>query len=234
MEGVKLRFSIHAPLIRLGRGIADYAQVLSAERTIALGLLILLFASNQWVAIRGPLAEMSVAWLPSIALLGAYALLVVESRYVAAAIVILWCVAYSVAPASGRIVTGVLLAVSLSLGFVIAKETARNLVHKPRHVQYEAAVEARKFGLSPGDEVAVAGHTTVADYWAHLAGARIIADIPMEDMDGFWAASGANSAALNALRSSGAKFLVTLNPPCCVEGWTRLGETDYYVRMLDR
>ena len=177
---------------------------------------------------------MSVAWLPCIAALGAYALVHVETRYVAAPIVILWCVAYSAARASGRIVTGVLLAVSLSLGLVIAKDTAGNLVHKTRHVQYEAAVEAHKFGLSPGDEVAVAGHSTVADYWAHLVGVRIIADIPVGDMDGFWPTSGASSAALNALRTSGAKFLVTLNPPCCVEGWTRLGETDYYVSRLDR
>jgi hypothetical protein len=79
------------------------------------------------------------------------------------------------------------VAVVLAIGITTAGGLVRELIpnlaaclHPAQHVQWNVAHQLLRTNLTPGDRVAVLGHSTVADYWAHLAGLRIVADVPIE------------------------------------------------------
>src|SRR5207245_1167401 len=101
------------------------------------------------------------------------------------------------------------------------------------HVQWQVAQGLGKMGLAPGDQVAVLGHTTVADYWAHLAGLRVTADIPLEDMQSYWLASpDTRERIASRLHAQGIKALVTAGTPLVPANWHSVGDTGYYVQVL--
>jgi hypothetical protein len=130
------------------------------------------------------------------------------------------------------------LAAALVLGMAIAGGFAGDLaasLRGPVHVEWEAAAALSRKGLQPGDRVAVLGHTSVADYWAHLAHVQIVADMPKEALPAYWDASAeARSRTLHLFAMTGAKFLVTpTSPPASqMSGWLCLGTTGYYALPL--
>jgi hypothetical protein len=68
-----------------------------------------------------------------------------------------------------------------------------------------------------------------------LAQVRIVADVPAEGIRAYWESSQeAKSRISNALRSTGARFLVTrFEPPASEsQNWERLGVTGYYALPL--
>src|SRR5262249_38071055 len=74
--------------------------------------------------------------------------------------------------------SAVALAIAVVSGAALFREVAPSLlasVGPPTHSQWVAAMQLRRLRLQPGDRVAVLGHTTVAEYWAHLGGFTIVA-----------------------------------------------------------
>ena len=81
--------------------------------------------------------------------------------------------------------------------------------------------------------MAVLGHTTVADYWAHLAGLRVTADIPLEDMRSYWLASpDTRDQIASRLQAQQIKALVTMGTPLAPANWRSIGNTGYYMQLL--
>jgi len=241
LEGVKPHFVLRDQLRAIGRGLSGYFQIVSTEKQWIAGWLVLFFLAGEWRRTLDLIFKVWFIWLPCVAALGLYALVLVEPRYVAVALTVM-CLTLFVAVPCSRISAArnagvaVALAVSVTSGIALVKEGVTNLavcIRPANHVQWQVAQGLLKIGLAPGDQVAVLGHTTVADYWAHLAGFRVTADIPLEDMQSYWlASSDAREQIASRLHAHGIKALVTAGTPPVPENWRSIGDTGYYVQLL--
>jgi hypothetical protein len=86
-------------------------------------------------------------------------------------------------------------------------------------------------GIPAGTDVGYVG-TGLDPYWAHLAGVRIIAEIPGKDQSAFLAASPERKQQiLRKFGEVGAKAVVTKNAKVAssMEGWRQIHGTQYYL-----
>jgi hypothetical protein len=93
---------------------------------------------------------------------------------------------------SARVWNCVVLAVALTMGVTIASQAADNALaalKASKNAEWSVSADLTRIGLRPGDEVAVLGHSTLGDYWAHLAQVRIVADVPVEAVPAYWESS---------------------------------------------
>jgi hypothetical protein len=242
-EDARPQFEWRAQLHRLALSAHAYFVFLSAQRALAVGVLVLLFFAADWRGFCHRIAGLWTIWLPAVVTLLLYAIVLVEPRYLAAAIVVLWLsVLASIRlprlDASPRVVNGVAMAVAIALGLTITTLTAENVamvLSRPQHVEWQVAQSLRQRGFLPGDTVAVLGQEQKADYWARLAGVRVVAELPDYALDNFWRASAERQAFIfEAFAGTGAKILVThFKPPAAhSEGWQDLGDTGYYALRL--
>ncbi len=241
LEGVKPHFVLRDQLAAIARALSSYFRIISTEKQWIAGWLVLLFVAGDWRKTSELTFKLWFIWLPSVAALALYALVLVEPRYVAAALAII-CVALFVAalspPANSlrRTSVAVVFAVAATSGLALVKDGLTNLadcMHSENHVQWHVAQGMLKMGLAPGDHVAVLGHSTVADYWAHLAGLQVTADIPLEAMQDYWIASSEKREEIaSRLHARGIKALVLAEPPVIRAAWRNVGDTGYYVQFL--
>jgi hypothetical protein len=241
-EGARIRFSLRDQLRTLGRSLSNYFQIFSTEKHWLAGLLLCCFLS---VELGGnALANISKIfplWGIPLTALVLYSFVRVEPRYVAVWLTIM-LLAFFAAPqwpkaagALGRIGVAVALALASISGLALLKGALADVassLHPAKHVQWQVAQGLRQLGLSPGDQVAFLGHTTVADYWAHLSGLRVTADIPLEAMPAYQLASrDTRTQIASRLSAEGIKALVTLTRPPD-QDWIQIGDTGYYVKFL--
>jgi hypothetical protein len=241
-EGVRPHFEARSQLKILLQSASEYFRLISAQRSFVVGFLVLLFFASDRLGFLRNLYALWTLWLPVVATFSLYSLVHVESRFLGAAVVISWCCIFAsmVLPQSEyslRVWRAVLLSVALILGVTVFKEAAGDLVRSSRasNLSWQVATELEKCGLQPGQRVAVLGHSTSSDYWAHLAQVRIVADLSEESVPSFWDASDATRARiLESLAHTGASFVVTrFQPPASqISGWHFLGATGYYALPL--
>jgi hypothetical protein len=241
-EGVIPHFEVRGQLKILLQNAGEYFRVLSAQRSIVVGFLVLLLFAGDWLGFLRNLHALWTLWLPALATFSLYSLVHVETRFLGAAVVICWCCLFAsiLLPQSEyslRVRRAVFLAVALLLGVTLIEETARNLAasSQARNIPWQVATELKKCGLQPGERVAVLGHDASSDYWAHLAQVRIVADLSKESVPVYWDASDATRLRiLDSFAHTGARFVVTrFRPPASqLSGWHILGETGYYALPL--
>jgi hypothetical protein len=242
-EGVRPHFELRGQLRALATGAGDYFHILSAEKGLLVGLLALILLAGTTKDFIRTLKFYWMAWLPPLVALAMYGVVHVETRYVGGAIVVLWSVLFSAVPlrASGndsRIWTSVAVAAALVLSFSIAAGAAGDATTSLRNQkssEWEAAVSLHQLGLQPGEPVAILGKTNSADYWAHLAQAHVVADLPFDALTEYWLSTpDERSRMLHLFAATGAKFLVTRVPPpnSAMTGWSRLRSTGYYALPL--
>ena len=242
-DGIQPHLDLRGQLRALATSSGDYFRLLSAEKGMLAGLLALGLFVGSARGFARMLAALWIVWLPAFAALAVYGLVHVETRYVGGAIAVLWCALFSAvslpqSEAYDRMWRSVTLAAALVLGISIAGSAAGDLaalLRRPVNEEWEAAVELSRRGLQPGDTVALLGKTNMADYWAHLAQVRIVADMPKEAVPDYWEASDeARARILNLFAQTRAKFLVTHSPPPAsqMQGWLSLGTTGYYALPL--
>jgi hypothetical protein len=242
-EGARPQFEWHAQLHRLALSAREYFVILSAQRALAVGVLVLLFFAGEWRRFWLALAGLWTVWLPAALTLLLYSMVLVEPRYIPAAVVVLWLSVFASIrlprlDVSARFVNGAALAVAVALGLTITTLTAENVatvISRPPHVDWQVAESLHQRGIHPGDTVAVLGQELRADYWARLAQLRVVAELPEEALDGFWQASAEEqSLILDAFAGTGAKALVThFKPPAAHStGWQNLADTGYYALPL--
>ena len=78
-------------------------------------------------------------------------------------------------------------------------------------------------------------HARDVHYWAHLAGVSIVSEVPFQEEGTFWASSPEAQRRVELLlQQTGAKVLVTQNPPSLPpdSGWETIPGTDYAVISL--
>ena len=223
-----------------------YDFLFLSEGGLVAGIIILFSASP--AGLRSLLHRPREGWsliVPAVAGLGAFLLLHVEGRYIGPYVLLLWLgvfcgVQIDSERRSGKVVAGVVLAIVVTMGVPIFSKTVLDIAEQ-RHkgpVDWEVAQNLGQMGIHRGDKVAYIRRSPAGDFfWARLARLRIIAEIPPEGVDGFWAADPAvQSEVIQAFAKTGAKVIIASGIPPCVpkETWQKLGTTDYYVHSLQQ
>ena len=160
--------------------------------------------------------------VPGVAGLFAYALVLVEPRYIAPLIVLVLLGLFpgillqkSQDTAEGNAITTVFIGASVMVftALFIVLHLAAPLPTLRGHegVHYQAAESLNKEGVRPGEAVAIIGSGWDGMIWARLARVRIVAQIPPEDSNDFWRASDprAKAEVYDAFARAGAKAVIT-------------------------
>jgi hypothetical protein len=193
--------------------------------------------SRQRKIVRASLLRLWWCWTPPLCLIGGYALVFIDTRYIAsaAAIVVLTIVGAGFscsltvpsARAASRIAT--LTCVSFFVYPVLVQ--LYSLINDWRHgremypnTQYETSRELAELGLQRGTKIAYIGNGMNAD-WSRLLGTPIVADIPVrferdhglfldvivnrKEIESYWrAAPETKQKVLDLLRAAGARAVV--------------------------
>lgn len=242
MEGAKLHFTVKGLLLVLRQSAGSMFQFLVDQSEYATGLLLLFFmvrGRSGWAAC---LRRRWFLWAPPLIACLSYTAVLVEGRYVAPFILLLWLAVFScMLGCSWRLYRPAAIAILLAMlsftGLRIAKFSVTDFFAGLAHAQntdFEIARELHAFGIQPGDKVA--GLSRVAEaHWARLAGVKIVAEISTGNEWLFWTASpGVQHKILETVAATGAKAIVTNDsPPSAISaGWTPLGTTGYYALLL--
>lgn len=248
-EGLRTRFVPGRQMAVLGGYAVDAVKVFLQ---IMPGILILLALSRPWGVVRRSLALQVPLLLPAVACLGMYALVLLHLRYVAPFLVVLpmGVLAAVRLPGSSseslagsrRLVAIASLFTALVVGLEIAYYGALDAGRLAReaaggrqaHTQIDIARALATAGVGPGSRVATIDAAYDA-YWAHLGRVRVIAEVPHDGVEMFWAAGAAGRRAVyDAFRAAGATAVVTHDPPAWANTseWAALGTTGFLVHQL--
>jgi hypothetical protein len=237
-EGIRPHFSLKGQLWVLFRSANLYLKMFSRSGALYVVFLVLIAEVRKagkwdWGGI-----PMGLVVLPALATLAMYALVLVEQRYVSPFVVVLllWifssaCVSMNGAEALKKpTILAVILALALAIAWPVMRDLKDVIVNRP-YEPWQVAVGLHEMGISPGTQVGSIG-LGLGNYWAHLAGVRIIAEIPEKEQANFLAADAAKkSEVLRDFGGLGAKAVVTRNAPVAqsTQGWQEVGQTHYYV-----
>ena len=110
---------------------------------------------------------------------------------------------------------------------------AQKDIATPECVDVAEALAAN--GIRPGDKIAVISNwlfpSRQGAYIARLARVQIIAEARPDE---YWAADPeTRSELMKEFEATGARAVLTYDPPSNQNGWTRLGATNYYVHFLN-
>jgi hypothetical protein len=246
-DGVRPHFEWRGQLRVLRTSFGEYFHMLSAQTGIATAFLALVFFSGWKGAWPKDFARLWPVWLPAAGTLTVYGLVHVESRFLGATVIILWCCLFAavrlpVSDWSPRLSASCLAAACVAIGVSMTAQFARelSLIAKGQvNTEWEIAQDLKRLGVNSGDSVALLsreGHPKAVDYyWAHLGQIRIVAEIPSPGVAAFWTAEPATRLRLFKLLSqTGSRALITGTPPPVSQmaGWQALGSTGYYAILL--
>jgi hypothetical protein len=237
-EGIKPHFSLRGQLMALYRTMSSYLRIFSVTGTlyaVFVALFFLVRKSGSWG--RGWVEEKFV-WIPLVAAFGMYALVHVEPRFVGGfGLMLLMRLLAGVRfakPAGKEALSGLASVIILAPALAIVFSTGKNLKEIARPAtfeQWEVARGLHEMGIPQGSNLGSVG-TGLGAYWAHLAGVRIIAEIPDMDQPRFVAANAARRQQILALFSSaGARAVVTRNADAAnpADGWRQIPGTHYFI-----
>jgi hypothetical protein len=245
-EGVRPRFHLREQLRTLKRSADAYYGLFAGELACTAGCFVVLlcwsglprnFAREVW--------RLKFLWLPAIFGLGLYALVLVEKRYIAGFVLVLWMAALAALrfPKSTENVR-VYRAISMATSLLLVAQMAWPFSHSMRLSAFSVdfpALEMADYlhwnGIPSGGKVAEVGDPILDHIWAHLAGVTIIAEVPPEGVLDFWSASPeVRRHVLDLFAQAGAQVAVAKVVPHGkeAEGWKRVGNTYYYALDLRR
>jgi hypothetical protein len=181
-------------------------------------------------------------WVPAAAGLGIYALVYVEARFVVPFFVLLWLALFAglrfpQSQTAKTLVASLALATALTscigITWLVGRALFRALRPEP-FVSWQVAQGLQNLGISPGERVASVG-SAVNAYWAHLAGVRIVAEVPLWGTRDFWASDARSQSDVFAdFAAAGAKIVVSDQSPPMVSGecWREIGATGYFFHQV--
>jgi Fe2+ transport system protein FeoA len=247
-EGLKAHFNLRGQIRVLTAGLIDYYNLLFVPEAGLMACVLVLFCLSPAPtrSLRTICANWHV-WLVPLVALSAYALILVEARYLGPFVPILWLGILSgvLLPRSAearKLVAGAVLAIVLTMGGEVVFTTLHHVVvgwHDSAS-DWEVAQALTQMGIHAGDKVAYIRRSPWGDfYWARLGRIRIIAEIPPDEVDKFWASSPAVQAdVIHAFTRVGAKAViagpdphrpgVVALPPCASHDWLKLANSDFY------
>jgi hypothetical protein len=245
-EGVRPRFHLREQLRTL-KGSADAYFALFAGELACVTSCFILFLC--WSGLPRDFAKelwrIKFLWLPAVSGLGLYALVLVEKRYIAGFVFVLWISALAAlrfpkSPENVRVYRAISLATALFLVAQVAwpfSHTIRLTAFRLDFPAWEMADYLHSSGIASGEKVAEVGDPLYDHIWAHLAGVTIVAEVPQDAVLDFWSASPeVRRHVLDLFVQAGAKVAVAKIVPHGKEseGWKKVGNTYYYALDLRR
>jgi hypothetical protein len=227
IEGLHPRFDLKRQYTALKNNFRYYLHLLTGQKEFIAGFLLIFIG---WPSLTG------VRWhllLPSLWGLFLYGLIHVEPRLVGVFFFICGMALFlSLRVRSRRLV----ILASLLIVFVTAFKVVKAGVLVQSHAensQWQTAEALQSLGLVPHSFVAVFGHGDEGDYWAHLGGFRVVADIETENLPSYWSASAQDrTQIIKALEKLNVRAVICTKRPG-EDGWQFIpGSPGYYVRFL--
>ena len=236
-EGVRPHFLLRGELWALFRAANLYLKIFSKSGALWVVFVAVWVAREKALAWGGFAAGAWFVILPSVAALAMYSLVLVEFRYVApfGLMLLLWMLARMriVTAAEPQLVRRLYSVVMLAPTLAATWPVARDLYDVMRNEPYEpwiVAQQLHEMGIAPGTDVGYIGKGDT--YWAHLAGVRIIVEVPDKDQQRFVTADAARRQQVLALFSSvGAKAVITRNAEAAnpTDGWRPIPGTYRFI-----
>jgi hypothetical protein len=240
--GHRWTFNFRAQALVVLRHLLMYLQLfLNSQPGLVVGVLT-------WLALGGKPTCRAILrnWFllaMCLSALGIYMLVHVETRFLGAQVVIAWIAILSgirlhTELTPDKLVITLVGAVTITILISVFAGTAHLLrdggvCSAAAHV--EVAEDLESVRVHQGSKVAVFGDGDWA-YWARLAHLRIVAEIMSPDTPAFWASTPEEKTRVyQALVKAGAIAVITepLLPFVTLDdGWSRLGNTPYYIRWL--
>jgi len=237
-EGIKPHFSLEGQLMALYRTMSSYLRMFSVTGTLYAVFVTLFFLVRKSGSWGGRWMGEKFVWVPLVAAFGMFALVHVEPRFVGGfGLMLLMRVLARVRfgkPVDKGELSGLASVIILAPALAIVISTGKNLEDIARPAtfeQWEVARGVHEMGIPPGTAVGYIG-TGLGAYWAHLAGVRIIAEIPDNEQPRFVAADAARRQQVLALFSSvGARAVVTRNADAAnpTDGWRQIPGTHHFI-----
>jgi hypothetical protein len=237
-DGARPHFVLKDQLWALFRAANVYFKIFSKSGALWVVLVAFLVVRKKLVAWGGFGPGDGLVVLPSVAAMAMYSLVLVEFRYVAPfeLMLILWVVARTrfLTTAEPRMLRRFQFVVILAPALTVAGAAAIDLFDVIQNKPYEPWVVAQQLhtmGISTGADVGFIG-TGLEAYWAHLAGVRIITEIPPGEQQRFVASDAARRQQVLALfASAGAKAVLTRNADVAnpADGWRQIPGTHHFI-----
>jgi hypothetical protein len=237
-DGARPHFSVRNQAWALFRASNMYLKIFSKSGALWAVLVAILVVRRKLLGWGRISSGAWLVFLPSLAAVAMYSLVLVEFRYVApfALMLLVWMLSrMKIATGAGPLfVRRFHLVIVLAPALAIAGAAGRDLNTVVRNKPYEPWVVAQRLnemGISPGTDVGYIG-TGLDAYWAHLAGVRIVVEIPDEQEPRFIRAGAARRQQVLALFSSaGAKAVVTKNADAAnpADGWHPIPGTHHFI-----
>lgn len=242
-DGIRPHFVIRGQLWVLFRALNMYFKIFSKTGALYVVFMALLWTierCGRWQLVS---TGMWLALLPAIAALAMYSLVLVELRYVSpfALMLLVWTFSRVefARTADPQFLRRVRLVVMLSpivaIAWAVIRD-ARDVIRNQPYEQWQVASALPDFSVPSGASLGYVGSGGDA-YWAHLAGDRIIAEIPGKDQSPFTSTSLERKyAILQKFMEAGAQAVVTKNATVAnsMPGWQRIRNTQYYIWRLQR
>jgi hypothetical protein len=238
-DGAQPHFLWTGQSLALFRAANMYLKIFSNGGALWVVLAVVLWLLySKLIALKDSVPGEWLITLPLVAPLAMYALVHVEFRFIAPfglmllirALTQLSVVAGTQALLLKRSLMVVTLAPALAMAWPVAHDLRDVVANRP-YEPWRVAVGLHEMGIPPGTRVGSIG-TGLSAYWAHLAGVRIIAEIPEKDETIFLAANPTRKLeALSKFSEVGAKAVLTKNAAVAhsMDGWQQVGQTNYYV-----
>ncbi len=237
-EGVRPHFLWKGQLWALFRAANLYLKIFSKSGALWVVLAAIWVVGRKALRWGSSGSGTRLVFLPSAAALGMYSLVLVEFRYVApfALMLLLWTLARIgiVVGAEPQLMKRFHLVVVLAPALAAGWAVTHDLYDLVRNEPYEPWVVAQKLhemGIPAGTDVGYIGAGTDA-YWAHLAGVRIIVEIPRTEQPRFIAADTARRQEVLALFTSvEARAVITRNADVAnpADGWWPIPGTHHFI-----
>lgn len=241
-DGAKPHFEIRPEIGKLRTHAYVFFDLLMSQGEFVMGLLALSLAATGFRSFARSWAGLACLWIPCLVALGAYALIHIETRFLPGFLIVLWMsvfAAFRFADSlnSKKVISCVSIALALTAGIRVVKSAVVESGHLLKHREnpyWEVAEELHELGVQRGDKVASIGFS-FDGYWAHLAGVKIVAEVPEGDAGQFWLADPATkSKVLTTFASYGAKAVVCNRVPAFTwpPGWIRVGNSTFFVEKI--
>lgn len=243
-----LRVSL-SPGRMMARLVLQFLKYLPRVAPIVAVVMIWVVSAQHIITLRR-FRRLAPLTLPSVAALVMYGLVHVEPRYIGPFVLLLSLGALAGLPVSPQGKADSLLkGTAVGLATVLVAPlcvslllNAAVLVTRPQlsgpaaHAQWQVAQALHENGVGHGGTIAAMGGE-LAPGWARLARVKVVAQLPPEDADRFWASdSSARARVKDVLSGTGARAVVTSSiPPWAPrDTWRPLGATGYHVLMLQQ
>jgi hypothetical protein len=246
--GVKVRMNVRGQLRVISESLIGFYSALVAPMWGLVGGWLILFLMSPNLPQRFQnIVKMWPLLIPGTAAPCLYSMVLVQPRYIAPFVVLLWLglfsgIRFQNSRESTKLGTVATLVISASMMVLTVQFVVYHLVaplpilRGHGGMYYQVAESLNREGVQPGEAVAIIGSGWDGMFWARLARVRIVAQITLDDADGFWRAADPRVKAevYEAFARTGAKAVVTemAPPPEALTDWQRLGSTHYHVHLL--